>query len=70
MSKFLLSSDCFLQPRPADDVTKVMKGLQEREKGTLRGSASSERPTCRWEDNIRMDLKEISVTTWGMILFV
>ena len=27
------------------------------------GKGPSERPKCTWEDNIRMDLKEISINT-------
>ena len=31
--------------------------------GTIAGKGSSGRPKCRWEDNIRMDPKEIGINT-------
>ena len=31
--------------------------------GTLASKRPLERPRCRWEDNIRMDLKKIDINT-------
>ena len=31
--------------------------------GTPAGKRHLERPRCRWEDNIRMDLKEIGINS-------
>ena len=35
--------------------------------GTYTGKRPLGRPTCKWEDNIRMDLKEIDINTIGLI---
>ena len=35
--------------------------------GTPKGKRPLGRPRCRWEDNIRMDLKEIGINTRNWI---
>ena len=35
--------------------------------GKLRGKGPLRRPRCRWEDNIRMNLKEIGIDTRNWI---
>ena len=35
--------------------------------GTLAGKGPLRRPRRKWEDNIRMDLKEIGINTWNLV---
>ena len=38
--------------------------------GTPAGKRSLGRPRCRWEDNIRMDLKEIVISTMNWVIWL
>ena len=63
--------------RPVDNVVIATKGLQDRNTNIIAGTTGENKgkliltyrkrpleiPRRRWEDNIRMDLKEMSVNT-------